>query len=1087
MKTRAKRTNTSLIARGMICFSSLLLLFALSGSAKAQGDAGGMTPPSLTPGTPFGSYPLSGFDSVNLFNGNLNFHLPLLKVGGRGATQVPVMLKIEERWRVVPFTSCSPCGPVYYATYNWWTGYQVGYGPGVLEGRAGTDGEQQDIDGATYPQRTLTRFTFTASDGTEFELRDAISNGAPQLVDLSQPLHPHFYLRGSVFTTADGSSATFISCQPDGTLLPIYDDTVAPAYPAGYLLLGDGTRYRIDGGLVRWIQDRNGNRVNFYYEHVDQFGSADGRVTKIVDSLNRQVTFSYDVDAGGQYGICDEINYQGFAGTPRTIRISKGGLGTALRPDFPRTRPMSYLFPDVPGSDQTRFSPTVITAVWLADGTSSYKFYYNDYGELARVELPSGGATEYDWGAGMNNALTGGVINGTAIYRRVLERRVYPSSAAGTAYESRMTYSVPETWVPPIGPPSNAGYVDVKEYGSDPNTALLANRHYFYGSATVQPLSVEYSPWKTGKEYKTEAFDSDGVTALQRGEQTFLQTSPGWWTGTADDAPENNPRLTDSKSTLVQTGQVAKQHYEYDGYNNQKVIEEYDYGISSPPTYPVRRTEIDHVTTNESNNIDYTGTGIEADVNHRPYLRSLPQERRVYAVSSINGAKTLFAQTHFYYDQTAAQNRASLVGHDALYDTTYNKRGNLTSAVAWLNTGEPITTSLQYDIAGNVVQTTDGRGKASVIEFASSSNTYAFATTVKSAVPDATGQHGSTQQFITQYDYDLASGLLKTITNANGQVTTASYANDPFDRLKGITPPAGGGQKSFFYSDTPGNLYVQTQQQQDASTTLTATVRFDGLGRAYRSEQSEGSGSIFVDTVYGDLGRVSQVSNPYRTGDTVRYTTTAYDGLGRVHTVTAPGGASVTTDYLGNAVTVTDPAAKSKKTVSDALGRTIQVIEDPGDSSHLNYQTTYVYDVLNNLRQVTQGSGSTQQKRYYLYDSLGRLIRASNPEQEINTSLTPAMTDPITGRSQWSMALTYDSNGNLLTRTDPRNVTANYYYDDLNRVYKRDYTNNINQTPTVNFTYDGIGSTAQYALGQLTLVSASSISGFASSYSYDNF
>ncbi|HKQ05736.1 MAG TPA: hypothetical protein VJ464_11425, partial [Blastocatellia bacterium] len=85
------------------------------------------------------------------------------------------------------------------------------------------------------------------------------------------------------------------------------------------------------------------------------------------------------------------------------------------------------------------------------------------------------------------------------------------------------------------------------------------------------------------------------------------------------------------------------------------------------------------------------------------------------------------------------------------------------------------------------------------------------------------------------------------------------------------------------------------------------------------------------------------------------------------------------------------------------------------------------------------------------------------------------------------MAFIYDSNGNLLTRTDPRNVTANYYYDDLNRAYKRDYTNNINQTPTVNFTYDGIGSTAQYALGQLTLVSASSISGFASSYSYDNF
>ncbi|MGB9182070.1 MAG: hypothetical protein WCB68_22770, partial [Pyrinomonadaceae bacterium] len=71
-------------------------------SAIAQDSKGnGTHAPGTAPGAPAGSYTLSGFESVNLFNGNLNIHLPLLQVGGRGSAQMTVMLSFDSRnWEV---------------------------------------------------------------------------------------------------------------------------------------------------------------------------------------------------------------------------------------------------------------------------------------------------------------------------------------------------------------------------------------------------------------------------------------------------------------------------------------------------------------------------------------------------------------------------------------------------------------------------------------------------------------------------------------------------------------------------------------------------------------------------------------------------------------------------------------------------------------------------------------------------------------------------------------------------------------------------------------------------------------------------
>jgi RHS repeat-associated protein len=632
--------------------------------------------------------------------------------------------------------------------------------------------------------------------------------------------------------------------------------------------------------------------------------------------------------------------------------------------------------------------------------------------------------------------------------------------------ESRQTYSRPEN-----SAGDNLGYVIVDHL--DAGGALLARqRHYFHGSprSSFDGTPVSYSKWKEGREYRTESFDANGATLLQRSDTTWQQPVDGsaWpltQPETSDGARPNNPQITQTTTTLPDTNQVAKQTFSYDSNNNQTDVWEYDFGPGPPPAYPTRHTHTDYLTSGYDTNTDI-------------HLRNLPSQRLVYAVNTSTGAETLASYTTYEYDlYDNSPNHAPLVdrpgisGLDGGFTTGYTTRGNVTKVSRWQDTtGGWVYTYTQCDIAGNVVKAIDGRGFAADFYFndcfgsadddARSNSgapelvggfSYAFPTRVTNAL-------GHTAY--TQYDYYL--GVPVNAEDANGVVSSVAY-NDTLDRptqgiqgryIVGVGVPAERRQTAFTYDDTNLVITKTSDLSTFADNVLTSKSYYDGLGRTWRDAAYEGATWTIKDTQFDAFGRVSQVSNPYRAADpgsasppSGLWTTTEYDALGRVIKVATPDGAHVDTTYSGNQVTVTDQAGKKRRSETDALGRLIKVTEAPGE---LNYNTTYLYDALDNLRYVNQGG----QERWFAYDSLSRLIRAKNPEQDVNANPNMSYTDPVTAHNGWSTAYKYDPNGNLTEKTDAGGIVTTYTYDALNRNTVTNYVNG-SQTRSVENFYDG--------------------------------
>ncbi len=1092
------------IIRSVFWVVLLSAVFAATAHAQLQTPTDAATPAGIAPGAPSGSYSLSGFENVNLYNGNLNINLPLLKIGGRGGAQTNMSMAIDSthwrmerydvtcpregvppligNWRMEVAQDCNEAGTFYYPNPQGWDTLRPGYGPGVMITRKSGVGALQSI----YYSATITSLTFIAPDGTEYELHDQPTNGWPK-----PRTFPPFN-RGKVFVSSDGSAMTFVSTAD--IIDSVKQGVDAVSYPSGYLMMADGTRYDIVNGLVRSIRDRNGNLLKFTYGNNVSDAYSYDKVTLITDSLNRTVNISYTANS-------DTITYKGFDTASRTIQIQRNSLANA----FPagsnyHTTPYNQLFTSnqgATGASGNGYNPTdLVTAIVLPDNRR-YQFYYNPFGEVARVELPTGAAIEYDYTLPEDSVFSDGY--NPQIYRRVTKRRVYPDGGTGLSYETEQTYAHEITGDGSASQPyKTTTTVEERDAGSH---LLSKSKHYFDGSPIASLFNFVdktrlFSGWNEGKETKTESFDANGTVLRTIESFSSQRATYSWWSVwatqhslTAADEPANDPRLIRTETTLNDSGQKTKQEFDYDAFNNQTEVRDYGYGENGSIGSLMRRTVTSYLTTNGLTDYTCALCASAAPI----HIRRLPVQQSVYDASGTEQARTTYEYDNYANDTSHkpltsypdATHSSNISGLCLLWDTSttpnpscttpstssYITRGNTTKVSRWLlgSSQTENATYQQYDIAGNVIKVIDPRGNATTLDYTdrfgspdgnarlndgvtllNGQMSYALPTSVTNALG---------QTAYSQYDYYMGAAV--DGEDINGMVASGYYIDDldrPTQVVLAANIPALRQQKTFDYDDTNLTITVKSDLKAYGDNLLKSQTIYDKLGRITETRAYE-SGTNYVATRQvpflvtqephsSQWMTGSQISNPFRPylGEQPVWTTKIQDSLGRGVSVKTPDNAEIFTSYSGNQTTVADQAGKQRKSITDALGRLITIYEAPNTPNY-NYQTSYTYDVLGNLRKVEQGS----QHRYFVYDSLSRLLYARNPEQETIQGLSVTGDALVDGNSQWSLAYTYDSNGNLSTRTDARGIATTYNYDALNRNTNVTYTDG---TPAITRRYD---------------------------------
>lgn len=306
-------------------------------------------------------------------------------------------------------------------------------------------------------------------------------------------------------------------------------------------------------------------------------------------------------------------------------------------------------------------------------------------------------------------------------------------------------------------------------------------------------------------------------------------------------------------------------------------------------------------------------------------------------------------------------------------------------------------------------------------------------------------------QWTTVTAYDLLLGLPVSVTDVNGAQVTNAYdalgrTVQVTDVLKGLTTSnsfaldstqtvAGPVGVNGVATGAPITGVVGLSLTSVYKVVTTTTVKpsvtsyYDRLGRVIRTIKSGfNNKQIYTDTAYNNLGQVIATSLPYDHGDPTTgpfWTTTTYDALGRVVSVTVPNGTTTTNTYFGRATKTKVVASgvgwgtQTNSVLVDAKGRTVSVW-------NANNEPTFS----DNL-----GSTGTTASICYALDGFGRMV-----------------TTTLLGQTQ-AITASYDAFGHETQLADPDKGTWNYVSNVLGQVLTQTDAK-LNQTTS---TFDHLG------------------------------
>lgn len=675
--------------------------------------------------------------------------------------------------------------------------------------------------------------------------------------------------------TAGGTSTIYTARSVDASgYLLSYASSVTPAVSA-VLTSRSGIQYDIEGNSET-ISDTNGNFMK----------SNDIGITW-TDTLGR--TLPQSSGATSDFSGCQGSNattraeyktFPGISGGTTTFKVCYASFTISF---------------NVCGSDTTLCSATSTNStlpqsVVLPNGTA-WTFEYDTYGSLSQIGLPTGGTISYGYATTSGTCVgehhsygDNGSIELAPYGRAITSRTVNANDGTGSHV---WTYSMNTTTL--------SGPVTTTVYGP-------------LGSYSVHAESV-VATGASCSLYETELdqYDNTG-TLLQKTATTYSGTVFSY--SIANDSARAlamNVVPVSITHTDVLSNQVSKVTKQYDSgvalsgnsgtvlYGNLLSQNEYDIGTGSAGSL-LRTTTNTYMAFSGPNASSYLAKN----------LLSLP-----YTTTVTDGSGNQVTRVQYNYDENSRVS-SGLSSNYHLNSVSDNYLGNNTSVLRWLNSGSltcpsgasagsssNVISKLVYFDTGTVYSAADPCGHATTTQY---SSTYwgAYPTSIANALGQTTSN-----------SYDFDSGLLSSATDPNG--LTTSYGYDSLWRLAYVHRPDGGSDTIARQESSTPFITTLTSSINSSTSKWRANV-FDGLGRVVQTQTGDPQGTVFVDTVHDANGRISTVSNPYRSGSDASSsmssykTTYGYDGIGRKVTETYPDSSVLTTAYCGSSTLVTDPA-----------------------------------------------------------------------------------------------------------------------------------------------------------------------------------
>ena len=784
------------------------------------------------------------------------------------------------------------------------------------------------------------------------------------------------------------------------------------------------------GGLFpTTIEDANGNLI-----YITYVGNAGPRIQTVTDTAGRVINFHYNAN-----NLLTAITAPGLSGGTRTlVRLHYHQHTLASNPGFSGlTVGISNYYPWVVDAI---YYPATGTGYWFNDSDS-----YSSYGMLAKVveqrNMGFSASSLNDMGT-----VTQGSVTRTETYN-------YPLTAASLT--DAPTYSTKvESWLRE-GTTFDSATTTYEVYENEsPRRTVIT---YPNGTKNRQLSTNAPGQWNDGLMIRDETYVN---------ESQLLQISRSFWEpGAYGSARPTRVEKTDER------GQTTAVAFSYGSVYNQ-VTEQREYDYGGVNLLRAKRTTYENST-------NYTGSCNVYGCYGR-HIFNLPLTVEMYASDNV----TRVSRIEYQYDGQALTAAPGVVMHNQAsnphadaegycywdydwndpdcnggcwdyncdgycpqywvcpYDYSTDFRGNITQVTSYANASSltgAVTETRRYDVTGNLV-----KKSSSCCEQTSANYTIDTQFTYPQSQTRGSATDGFAQ-VTTSATYDFSTGLPLSSTDANGRQSTITYNTNTLRKTSATAPT--GARTDWAYDDnalsTTSTTYLSAAE---GGGVAAQNVKYMNGRRQLRQEKNLAPGSAWdiVDMVYESMGQVSQQTLPYRTGQTPQWTTTAYDALGRVTTITLPDGSvtqsfyneasrpSVASSTPGETVRMLDAWGRERWSRREARGLLVEVVEpDPNSTGSVasnGMVTNYSYNTQGNLTQIVQGS----QTRSFKYDALGRLTAQKLAER--NATLNDAGT--YVGSGTWSDVFTYDERSNLTSHTDARGIKTIYTYnnDPLNRL-----------------------------------------------------